>query len=1123
MGHGGAPAPGAVPAHTASRRGAGRLASLAALSLAACGAGADAPPAEPLFERLAPEVTGIDFVNHLPETPDFNILNYLYYYNGGGVAVGDVNNDGLPDLYFTSNLGANRLYLNRGGFVFEDVTDDAGVAGDAGWTTGVTMADVTGNGWLDIYVSTVDYLDKRSRNQLFVNNGDGTFTERAAEWGLDHVGYSTQAVFFDYDGDGLLDMFLLNHAVHTERSYGTTALRAERHRASGDKLYRNLGDRFVDVSEHAGIIGGVAGYGLGVAVSDFSGNGCPDIFVANDFHENDFLYYNNCDGTFTEGIERSMAYTSRFSMGVDAADINDDGRPDLVVLDMLPEREDIYKTSAGAETYDVYLLKQRFGYHPQYARNTLHLNRGGGLFSEVGYLAGVHATDWSWAALFADLDNSGRKDLFITNGIYRRPNDLDYISFISNEAIQASLEHGITEENLTLLGRMPQIPIPNYAYRNEGTSHAGAAPRFTNVAETWGLAQPGFSNGAAYVDLNNDGSLDLVVNNINAPASIYRNRSRELNGHRFLKVVLQGEGANTQGIGARVEIRHGGRMQMLEQMPTRGFQSSVDPRLHFGLGRDLVVDTLLVVWPDGRYQRLEAVPADRFVTVRQADAVGTFARPAPPAPIFEQLAVPMDRAFRHRENTFVDFNREPFIPQLLSTEGPALAVGDVTGNGLDDFFIGGARDQAGAIFLQQPDGRFLRRPVPALEADSLYEDVVAVLFDVNGDGRLDLYVGSAGNEFREEHEQLRDRLYLNDGAGGFHRAPDALPDVRGNTSVVAPFDFDGDGHLDLFVGSRVVTGRYGLTPRSFLLRNDGTGRFEDVTETLAPGIAEVGMVTGAAWLPREGRGPDLVVVGEWMPVRIFEQARGRYVERTRGTGLERTHGWWNTVVAVDVTGDGRLDLVLGNHGRNSFVQAGPEQPARVHVADFAGNGVLEQMLTFYRSGVSYPIASRDELVKRIQPLRRRFVSYADYGDKRLDEIFERDVLNGAVVREARTLASAVAVNQGNGSFTLEELPAEAQYAPIRAILAADFLGDGRTELLLAGNFFGLTPVRGRYAASYGTLVRADGAGGWEPIDRERSGLALTGQVRAMAPLRTPSGPAVLVARNDDVPLLLRVR
>src|ERR1044071_6896957 len=573
-----------------------------ALAPAACDRRAPSPP---LFELLAPATTGVTFANRLPEDTAFNILNYLYYYNGGGVAAGDVNNDGLPDLYFTSHLGPNRLYLNRGHYRFEDVTARAGVADSVGWKTGVTMADVDGDGWLDLYVSAVSHLGMHGRNVLYLNNRDGTFSDRTAEYGLDFEGYSTQALFFDYDGDGDLDMYLLNHSTHTERAVGSPADRRMRNPRAGDRLYRNDGGHFTDVSERAGIYGGGEAFGLGVVASDLNSDGCPDLYVANDFQENDFLYWNNCDGTFTEGIARATGHTSRFSMGVDAADFNDDGRPDLVVLDMLPAREEILKTSAGAESYTLHDLRLRAGFHPQYARNTLQLNRGRGRFSEIGLLAGVEATDWSWAPLFADLDNDGHKDLFITDGIYRRPNDLDYINYVGNEPVQASLGESITSQNLALLERMPRIPIPNYAFHNNGDL------TFTNLAEAWGLARPGFSNGAAYADLDNSGALDLVVNNLNAPAAIYRNRAREATGNHYLRVTLRGLAPNTGGIGAKVIVTHGGRRQLLEQMPTRGFQSSVDPRLHFGLGASTRVDSLLVIWPDRRFQVLTNVAADQ--------------------------------------------------------------------------------------------------------------------------------------------------------------------------------------------------------------------------------------------------------------------------------------------------------------------------------------------------------------------------------------------------------------------------------------------------------------------------------------------------------------------------------
>ena len=1093
-------------------------------------AGCHRAPDTRLFELLAPEQTGVTFANRLPEDTAFNILNYLYYYNGGGVAVGDVNNDGLPDLYFTANRGPNRLYLNKGNYRFEDVTERAGVADAEGWKTGVTMADVNGDGRVDIYVSGVDYLGMHGHNVLYINNGDGTFTDRTQQYGLDFDGYSTQALFFDYDGDGDLDMYLLNHSTFTERAISASTSRTVRNQRAGDRLYRNDGGHFTDVSERAHIYGGVEGFGLGVVASDLNGDGCPDLYVANDFQENDFLYYNNCDGTFTESIATATGHTSRFSMGVDAADFNNDGRPDLAVLDMLPDQERILKTSASAESFTVFEMRLRAGYHPQYSRNTLQLNRGPmegtSRFSDIGYLAGVYATDWSWAPLFADLDNDGYKDLFVTNGIYRRPNDLDYISYVGNEAVQATLGARITVANLALIQRMPQVPLANYAFRNNGDL------TFANMAAAWGLDQPGFSNGAAYVDLNNSGALDLVVNNVNAPAAIYRNRAREVTGNSYLTVQLRGAGANTAGIGAKVLVKQQDRTQLLEQMPTRGFLSSVDPRLHFGLGPGPAkpIDSLIVIWPDRRYQVLTAVAVNRTLTLSQQDAAGRYdyqgrhGRQTEPS-LFDDVTPRLGIAFKHEENSFYDYSREPLIPHLLSTEGPALAVGDVNGDGLDDIYVGGAKWQAGQLFVQQHDGTFRVSTQPAFAADSLSEDVDAVFFDADGDGHPDLYVVSGGNEFWGDHDALQDRLYLNDGKGHFHRAPDALPRFAESGSCVVAGDFNGDGRLDLFVGRRVVARNYGVAPRSYLLENDGAGHFRDVTLEKAPALAAAGMVTAAAWIDYDHDGKlDLIVVGEWMPVRVFHQENGRFVDRTDAAGLAGSEGWWNSVAAVDVNGDGREDLVLGNLGLNSYLRATPAEPARLYVGDFGHNGTREQILTFYKHGVSYPLAGRDELVRLLPQLRSRYPSYAAFGASRIEDIFSASELRQATVLEARDFASSVALNNGDGTFRLQPLPIEAQFAPIYASLTEDFDGDGHPDLLVAGNFYGVQPILGRYDASYGLLLRGAGDGRFTAVDVERSGVVIAGQARHMKLLRHAGGDRlIVVARNNDRLQILRPR
>jgi len=1074
------------------------------------------PPAPPLFEAALPETTGITFANTLAEDSVVNIVNYLYYYNGGGVAVGDIDGDGLLDLYFTSNLGRNRLYRNLGHFRFEDITDRAGVADSVGWKSGVTMADVNGDGRLDIYVSGVNYLGMQGRNVLYINNGDGTFTDRTEEYGLNFAGFSTQAAFFDYDGDGDLDMYLLNSSTLTERASSPSTSRLVRNAKAGDRLYRNDHGHFVDVSETARIYGGVEGFGLGVAISDFNQDGCPDIYIANDFPENDFLYLNDCHGAFTESIAQATGHTSRFSMGADAADFNNDGRPDIAVLDMLPDSERILKTAASAESYELLARKLAAGYHYQYARNTLQLNRGtsGGKlrFSEIGLLAGIAATDWSWAPLFADFDNDGRKDLFVTSGIYQRPNDLDYIAWLD------SIPRGVQPPAAQLIAKMPRVPTQNHLFRNSGDL------TFTDMAPAWGLATPGFSNGAVYADLDNDGALDLVVNRFNAPAAVYRNRARELDSasHHYLTVTLRGSGANTAGIGAKVMITAGGSHQLVEVMPTRGFESAVDPRAHFGLGTAARVDSLTVIWPDRRFQLLENVAADRIITLSQSDArIQPPIRPTAHPPLFSDITAQLRIDFKHRENTFFDFGREPLMPHLLSTEGPALAVGDVNGDGRQDIYAGGAKWQAGELFTQGADGPFHALAEPAFRADSLHEDVDAAFFDADGDGDLDLYVVSGGNEFWEG-EPLHDRLYLNDGRGNFSRAP--LPDFAHNGSCVVPGDFDGDGDIDLFVGSRVVARQYGVTPRSYLLQNDGHGHFRDVTAAIAPGLDSVGMVTRAAWVDYDGDGKlDLIVVGEWTPVRVFHQENGRFVDRTAQAGFAHTNGWWTSIQAADVNGDGRPDLILGNLGLNSLLRASRAEPAQLYVGDFFETGTLKQILTSYRHGVSYPLAGRDEVLQVMPSLRSRYPNYASFGASRIQDIIPGKELKKARVLEADTFVSAIALNRGDGTFEVRALPAEAQFAPIYASLATDFDGDGKIDLIVAGNFSGVTPVEGRYDASYGLLLHGDGRGNFAAVDMEQSGLTIDGQVRHMAFLkRAGGGRLIVVARNNDRLGLIRL-
>lgn len=1098
--------------------------SVLAFACSACGRPESSPP---LFTPLSDEQTGITFENELSPSPELNIVNYIYYYNGGGVATGDVNGDGLIDLYFTANQGTNQLYLNRGDFQFEAVTEAAGVGGTADWTTGTTMADVNGDGRLDIYVSVVDgYKGLEGHNQLFINQGTGEngiphFDEQAEQFGLDQEALGTHSLFFDYDMDGDLDAYLLNSSVHQATPSSAQKRQANSEQA-GDRLYRNDEGTFVEVTDQAGLHSSRLGYGLGVAASDLDGNGCPDLYIANDFLENDYLYYNNCDGTFSEAISRATRHNSYSSMGVDAADYNNDGRQDLVVLDMLPTTEKRLKTTDVADSYDTERMKQQLGYHYQFRRNTLQLNRGNGRFSEIGLLAGVAATDWSWTPLFADLNNNGQKDLFVTNGIYQRPNDLDYIEHASQPEVMRSISEGMTEEDMKLQERMPHEPVSNVAFANEGDL------TFADSTEAWGLDEPSFSNGAAYADLNNDGSLDLVINNVNAPASIYENRADSLRDHHYLTVHLEGEGKNTQGIGAEVTVYQGERSQTLEQMPSRGFQSSVDPRLHFGLGTR-EVDSLKVVWPDGRTRTRTSVSSNQLLTLRQTHArtPDTASTPLPSDLLFEPVADTLSIDFQHRENPTYDLDeREPLLPHTLSTEGPALAVGDVNGDGREDVYLGGAKHQTGALYIQSPEGAFQKSTAnkEVWAADQLREDVDATFFDANGDGALDLYVVSAGNEFWGPADALRDRLYLNDGSGTFRKVKDALPrGMTANGGVVAPGDFDDDGDTDLFVGGRVVAKQYGKAPTSYLLENDGTGHFEDVTDDVAPGLRKAGMVTDAIWTDLRGsRALDLVLVGEWMPVTVFEQRGNQLVNRTDAAGFSKTNGWWNAVQASDINGDGKKDLIAGNLGTNSRLRARPDEPARLYVNDFDGDGAPDPVLTYYRHGTSYPHHGRDVLLDRFPRLKEKFPTYESFGGAQIGDLFSEEKIRAATVRKAHTFASSYFKNLGDGTFATSPLPPQAQFSPVYDVLSHDLTGNGTSEVIIGGNLYGVKSRQGRYDASYGTVLKhKDGT--WEATPAPKSNLYLEGQVRALQILRGADGSLyLLAARNDASPQLFQL-
>jgi enediyne biosynthesis protein E4 len=1071
---------------------------------------------ERLFTRMDAAQTGLHFQNRLVISENLDVFRYRNYYNGGGVAIGDINGDGLPDIFLTSNMEQNRLFLNKGNFEFEDITESAGIRNDKVWSTGVSMADVNGDGLLDIYVSNAgDVKGGRRENELYINNGDLTFTERAEEFGLADKGFSTHAAFFDFDQDGDLDCYVLNNSFRPVSSLGMQNIRHERDSTGGDKLYRNDGGVFVDISEEAGIWGSVIGFGLGVTVTDVDGDGWLDIYISNDFFERDYLYINQKDGTFKDELPQRMGHISNFSMGTDAADLNNDGHPEIFVTDMLPESEQRLKTMVNYEDYDVYQLRLANDYFEQYMRNTLQLNRGDGSFMEIGQFSGVAATDWSWGTLIADFNNDSRKEIFVTNGIERDLIDQDFINYLaSEETLLATMRSGKADFK-SMVEKMPSTKLQNYMFRQ-------AQPmRFQNVAEEWGLGELTFSNGAAYGDLDGDGDLDLVINNLQGDLLVYRNNSEKMGGNNYLKVSLKGPGQNKFGVGARILAYTGTEVLMLENIPTKGFQSSMDYTLLMGLGKTETIDSLVVQWGYGKVQRLKGVKANQHLKldIEEAQDGAPIPYAAAGSPVFRPL--PLSQEIRHTENHYVDFNRERLTYHMLSKEGPALAVGDVNGNGLDDIFIGGAAGQPGRLYLQLPDGSLKQVGIPAFEKDGDFEDVRATFFDADGDGDLDLYVASGGNEFASSPRMLQDRLYLNQGGGRFERCESCLPQFFAMASTVQAADWDGDGDIDLFVGSRAQAGQYGLPAASYLLQNDGKGHFTNVTATVSPTLGDWGMVTDATWVDIDEDGDlDLVVVGDWSAVTIFKN-NGANLERLYNTeGLELTEGWWNSIAATDLDGDGHVDLIVGNWGLNSKFTASAEAPLGLYVSDFDDNQALEHIFTRMLGGKEYPIVLRHDLVRQLPGKKKKYNTYQAYAGQTVQEVFTAEELNRAIRRQAYTLSSSVIFNNGDGTYSVQPLPDEVQFSPIRSILVQDFDGDGREDLLLTGNFAGTKPEEGRYDANSGLLIKVDADRKFRVLSPQQSGLDIRGVVNGTAVLRGPNGKKrVVFARNNETLLI----
>ncbi len=1086
----------------------------------------DADKAPTLFTLLSPEQTGIDFINHIENKKNFNIFKYRNFYNGGGVAIGDVNNDGLVDIYMTANMGPNKLYLNKGNMKFEDISASAGVEGSKPWSTGVVMVDINQDGLLDIYVSNAGNMEGNNHdNDLYINNGDLTFTEKAAEYNLAKTGFSTHASFFDYDKDGDLDAYILNNSNIPVSSLGYAEQRDVRaqdwegvpdiFKGVGDMLLRNDNGVFVDVSEKAGIYGSLIGFGLGVMITDINKDLYPDIYVSNDFYERDYLYINNQDGTFTEDIKGWTSHLSLSAMGVDMADINNDGNVEIFITDMLPEADERVKSVMEFDGYDVFKLKQEKDFYQQYIQNTLQLNNGNGSFSEIAYFSGVDATDWSWAGLLFDMDNDGFRDIYITNGINHDLTDLDFVDFFANEIIQKMALTGRKESIDSIINKMPIKPQPNFAYKNNKDL------TFSNANKDWGFEIPSMSNGAAYGDLDNDGDLDLVVNNVNMLAFVYENQANTLTKNHYIKLKFKGPDSNRFGVGASATLYHAGNVVYQELIPSRGFQSSMDYTMTMGLGSSKTIDSLRIIWPDDMTQKMENITADQTITFDHKQATSRYKVPNPKAikPMLEEIK--NNSLIAHKENSYNDFVYEGLIYKLLSQEGPALAVGDINGDGHEDIFMGGAKGQAASIYNHSGNGKITPVSQRVFEEDAEYEDTAAAFLDVDGDKDLDLIVGSGGNQVGEEMT-YRSRLYINNGKGVFTRSKELLPSTFKNISTIAPNDFDGDGDMDVFIGSRSVVGTYGVNPDHLFLENNGDGTFKNSTERLAYDLKDAGMITNAVWADMDGdKKQDLVTVSEWGTPNIYRNSGRRLAKLP--TTLDSLHGLWNVVEVADLDNDGDNDLVLGNQGTNLHYRPTPNNPMKMWINDFDGNGTIEQIVTLQENGKDYPLHQKKELTNQMVSLKKKNLKASEYAKKTIDELFPKEVFKNSIMKQSAIAESVIAINEGGGKFTIKVLPTRVQLSCICGISCADINQDGYLDLIMGGNNFEFKPQYSRQDANFGNVLLGNKDLNYTWQDYNKSGFFIREEIKHLKQFKDRNGKTYLIAAlNNTQPKIYRL-